>query len=105
MSTSSGPPGTTWRQREAALLRIDQIGRRQWRKESGAHQHARGENGMFRYKRIVGDRLRYRTPEGQRIEATIGVAVLNRITIPGMPKIGGDPKLKTAPSGIDPRPN
>ena len=41
---------------------------------------------MFRYKRILGDRLRSRTPEGQRIEAMIGVAVLNRITLLGMPE-------------------
>jgi len=32
----------TWRQRPEALDRIAQVGRRQWRKESGAHQQARG---------------------------------------------------------------
>ena len=85
-SSSPGPAAGTWQQREEALRRIDDVGRRQWRMESGAHQQARGENGMFRYKRIIGDRLRSRTPEGQRIEAVIGVAVLNRITLLGMPK-------------------
>ncbi|HJN73907.1 MAG TPA: hypothetical protein QGF58_08245, partial [Myxococcota bacterium] len=44
----------TWQQREAALLRIDEVGRRQWRKESGAHQQARAENGMYRFKQILG---------------------------------------------------
>ena len=32
----------TWRQRNEAIVRIDQVGRRQWRKEAGAHQQARG---------------------------------------------------------------
>jgi hypothetical protein len=31
---------------------------------------------MYRFKRIVGDHLRSRTPERQKTEAMIGVAVL-----------------------------
>ena len=34
--------------------RIAEVGRRQWRKASGANQQARAENGMYRYKRITG---------------------------------------------------
>jgi hypothetical protein len=37
-----------WRQRNEALERIAGVGRRQWRKESGAHRQARAENGMYR---------------------------------------------------------
>ncbi len=48
----------SWHQRNEAIKRIAKVGRRLWRKESRAHQQARGENGMFRYKRIIGDRLR-----------------------------------------------
>ena len=44
-ASSARPGGGTWRHREAALRRIDDVGRRQWRKESGAHQQARAENG------------------------------------------------------------
>lgn len=44
--------------RDAAIERIAEVGRRQWRKESGAHQQARAENAMLRYKRIIGDGLR-----------------------------------------------
>ena len=43
-----------WCQRNQAIERIGAVGRRQWRKESGAHQQARAENGMYRYKRIIG---------------------------------------------------
>jgi hypothetical protein len=74
-----------WRQRNRAIRRIAEVGRRQWRKESGAHQQARAENAMFRYKHIIGDRLRSRSPERQQTEAMIGVNILNRITTLGMP--------------------
>jgi hypothetical protein len=84
-ASSSRPGGGTWQQREAALRRIDEVGRRQWRKESGAHQQARAENGMFRFKQIIGSRLRSRTLDGQRIETEIGIDILNRMTLLGTP--------------------
>ena len=61
------------------------MGRRQWRKEAGAHQQARAENGMFRYKRLIGDTLRARNPDAQKREAMIGVNVVNKMTALGMP--------------------
>ena len=85
-ASSSGGSIGSWRQREEAVQRISEVGRRQWRKESGAHQQARAENGMYRYKRVVGDHLRSRTPAGQKTEAMIGVAVLNRMAALGMPE-------------------
>ena len=75
-----------WCQRNQAIERIDEVGRRQWRKESGAHQQARAENGMYRYKRIIGDRLRAQHHEAQRKEALIAVNVINRMTALGMPE-------------------
>ncbi len=75
-----------WQQRNEALERIAQVGRRQWWKESGAHQQARAENGMFRYKRIIGDSLRAKRPEAQVREAAIAVTVLNRMTELGVPE-------------------
>ena len=80
-TASSSRPGVgTWRHREAALLRIDEVGRPQWRKESGTSQQARAENGMVRFKQTLGPRLRSRSEEGQRREARIGVNILNRMT-------------------------
>ena len=75
-----------WRQRNHAIERIAEVGRRQWRKESGAHRQARAENGMYRYKRIVGDRLRAQHYEAQQKEALIAVNVINRVTALGMPE-------------------
>ncbi len=82
----SDPPDSVLEQRDAAIERIAQVGRRQWRKESGAHQQTRAENGMFRYKRTIGDHLRARTFEGQKREALVAVNAINRMTDLGMPK-------------------
>ena len=81
-SPATGP----WCQRNAAIQRIGAIGRRHWRKESGAHRQARAENGMYRYKRIIGDRLRAQHREAQEKEALIAVGVINRMTALGMPE-------------------
>jgi hypothetical protein len=53
---------------------------------SGAHQQARAENGMYRYKRIIGDHLRAIHRESQKKEALIAVNVINRMTALGVPK-------------------
>ena len=77
-TASSSRPGVgTWRHREAALRRIDDVGRRPWRKESGANQQARAENGMVRFKQILADRLRSRSEDVQQREAMIGMNILN----------------------------
>ena len=58
----------------------------QWGKESGARRQAQAENGMYRYKRIIGDRLRAIHCEAQKREALIAVHVINRMTALGMPE-------------------
>ena len=82
----SQPAEELLEQRDAAIARIAEVGRRRWRKESGAHRQARAENAMFRYKRLVGDRLRAKSPESQRTEARIAVNVLNRMHGLGTPE-------------------
>jgi hypothetical protein len=49
--------------RDRAIVKVKEIGRRRWKKESGYHRQARVENTFFRYKTIVGHRLRSRHPE------------------------------------------
>ena len=63
--------------------------RRQWKKASGYHRQARVENAFFRYKSIVGEVLRARTPAGQRVEALLACDVLNRMTELGRPESYG----------------
>jgi len=72
--------------RDRTIKRIKEVGRSQWKKESGYHCQARVENTFFRYKSIFGDRLRARHPESQEAEAIIACNVLNRMTGLGMPE-------------------
>ena len=64
---------------------IEMLGRRRWKKEVGYHQQGRVENTFFRYKRILGGRLRTIAPESQKREALISYEVLNRMAEMGMP--------------------
>ena len=66
--------------RDRTIRRVKRIGRRQWKKESGYHRQARVENTFFRYKSIIGDRLRARHPRAQETEAAIACNILNRMT-------------------------
>ncbi|MFT5430645.1 MAG: hypothetical protein ACI9OJ_001321 [Myxococcota bacterium] len=57
----STPAEDVLEQRNVAILRIVEVGRRHWRTEAGAHQQARAESAMYRYRRTVGDALGGRT--------------------------------------------
>ena len=61
------------------------LGRRQWKKASGYHRQSRVENAFFRYKSIIGDGLRARSPAGQGSEAVLGCEILNRMIALGRP--------------------
>ena len=71
--------------RDHTIRRVKQIGRRRWKKESGYHRQARVENAFFRYKLIIGDRLRARHSKAQDAEALIACNILNRMTELGRP--------------------
>ena len=49
------------------------------------HQQARVENAFFRYKSIIGDGLRARTPGGRTVEAQLACNMLNAMTDMGRP--------------------
>lgn len=57
--------------RDRTVARVIEVGRRQWKKESGYHQQARFENTFFRYKSTIGGRLRARHLESREAEALI----------------------------------
>ena len=71
--------------RDRTIRRVKQIGRRRWKKESGYHRQARVENAFFRYKSIIGDRLRARHSRAQDAEVLIACNILNRTTELGRP--------------------
>ena len=72
--------------RDRTIIRVKEIGRRRWKKESGYHQQARVENTFFRYKTIIGGRLRARHPKSQEAEAIIACNILNRMITLGKPE-------------------
>ena len=77
--------GPRSRARDRTIRRVKVLGRRRWKKTSSYHQQARVENAFFRYKSIVGDRLRARNAAGQRSEAVLACNLLNRMTELGRP--------------------
>lgn len=85
-ATASHKPRARAGPRNRTIERVQEIGRRMWKKEAGYHQQARAENAFFRYKTIVGDRLRARGEAGRRVEACIACDVLNRMTELGRPE-------------------
>jgi IS5 family transposase len=72
--------------RDRTIRRVDKVGRRRWKKESGSHRQGAVENAFYRYKSINGDRLRARDPLAQATEAAIACNVLNRMFEMGRPK-------------------
>ena len=50
--------------RDRTITWVKQLGRRRWKKVSGYHRQGRVENTFFRYKSIIGDGLRARSPAG-----------------------------------------
>ena len=65
--------------RDAHLLMIQSLGRLGWQEACGYGTRALVETTMGRYKAIIGPRLRARDWRGQRTEAAVAVAVLNRM--------------------------
>ena len=71
--------------RDRTIRSAKTLGRRRWQKTSGYHFQARAENAFFRYKSIMGGRLRARHSKAQEIEASIACNILNRMTELGRP--------------------
>ncbi|MFT4514535.1 MAG: hypothetical protein ACI91B_003246 [Planctomycetota bacterium] len=71
--------------RDRTIRRLREVGRRQWKKESGYHRQGTVENAFFRCKSIIGDRLRARHPRAMNVEALIACHILNRMLQLGRP--------------------
>ena len=59
--------------RDRTITLVKQLGRRQWKKASGCSRQSRVENTFFRYKSIIGDGLRARSPAGQGVRLSSAV--------------------------------
>lgn len=71
--------------RDETLRRIGQVGRKQWKQESGYHRQSLAETTMFRLKTIFGGKLRRRTFDHQAVELFLQCVALNRMIQHGKP--------------------
>ena len=67
------------------VLSIQELGRREWHKQSGYSQRSMVENTIYRYKTILGGNMTSRGMEGQRTEVQLGCKILNQMALFGMP--------------------
>lgn len=72
-------------QRDQHILSIANRGGLRWQRETKYGQRALVETAMGRYKTIIGLCLQARSFLGQRAEAAVAVAVLNRMLDAGRP--------------------
>jgi IS5 family transposase len=61
-------------------------GKKAWKKTSGYHRRSLVETHMFRLKTILGEKLKSRKFENQKIEISVMATILNKMTLLGMPQ-------------------
>ena len=66
-------------QRNKNIDRIEAIGRKEWKEESGYHRRSISETTMFRLKRAFGGKLSSRDFDNQAVELFIQCMLLNRM--------------------------
>ncbi|MFT5286540.1 MAG: hypothetical protein ACI8TQ_002709 [Planctomycetota bacterium] len=77
--------------RDKTVLKVNMVGRRKWKKESGYHRQGRVENTFFRYKQIFNSKLHARHEQAQEVEAALACRILNRMSELGLPvSVEGD---------------
>jgi Transposase DDE domain len=72
-------------QRDRHLQCIAEKGRMGWQKTSGYNARSRVETAIGRYKRVIGDGLRFHKDERRATEVAVAVGVLNRMLELGRP--------------------
>jgi hypothetical protein len=73
-------------QRDRHITAIAEHGRMKWRKESGYNLRARAEAHIGRFKAVIGDSLRSRTPSSRDAEIAIAANALNKMLGFGRPE-------------------
>jgi len=67
-----------WTMRDSHVHRIKKDGVFQWRREAGYYQQSKVENTFYRYKTILGRKLRARNERSREVETIIGCIILNK---------------------------
>ena len=78
-------PSAALQERNRNIRSIRELGRREWHTSLGYSKRSMAENTIFRYKTMIGGRMRSRIFDGPRVEVQIACKVLNTITRPGIP--------------------
>lgn len=71
--------------RDRHLQTIAQRGRLGWQRATGYGRRSLVETAMFRYQTLIGRSLRAWSLPGQKVEARMACAAINRMTRLGMP--------------------
>jgi hypothetical protein len=73
------------KQRDEEIKSVRELGRKEWKIKSGYHTRSLAETAMFRFKRLLGNRLSARKLANQKIEVAIRCQILNKMLSLGMP--------------------
>lgn len=73
-------------QRDRHVHFIDWHGKQAWECHTDYSRRLVVENGMYRYKTIIGRRMRARDQRAQKTEAALGCKILNRMSQLGLPQ-------------------
>ena len=79
MPSSDGGDCSTQSLRDRHIQLMTERGRIGWQRATGYGRRNQAETAMFRYKHLIGPKLRARSLPAQGGEVAIAVAVLNRI--------------------------
>jgi len=63
--------------RDDIVRRMQKVGRKKWKEEASYHSRSLVENAFYRYKTILGGKLRSISIENQKVEALVGCNILN----------------------------
>ena len=80
-----GPTSTAARERNRTIRAQARLGKRTWHTASGYSKRSKVETTSLRHQNIFGPAMRARGLATQRVEATMGCKILNRMTALGMP--------------------
>jgi IS5 family transposase len=72
--------------RDKAITECRELGRAEWKKQTGYHRRSLAETAVFRLKTLLNDRLSSRLIENQQKEFRIWCCILNKMTTLGMPQ-------------------
>jgi hypothetical protein len=85
-AVASGEASGSLSQRDSHIEAIENMGRFNWKRESGHYLQSHAENAVSRYKRMISGRLLSKRDEAQKREALIACSILNRMREMGRPQ-------------------